>query len=87
MVGGGGALNKVFNTGRLHSKVSPLTLLCIIKLRASIHEWYPFHIPNLKHCIILFEYIIMNQSVNCEVFVSFKYNLEMHLLVFKVFKI
>ena len=30
---------------------------------------------------------IMNQSVNCEVFVSFSYILEMHLLVFKVFKI
>ena len=36
-----GALNEVLY-GRVHAKVQPLTLLCIIKLRASILKWHPF---------------------------------------------
>ena len=55
--------------GRLHAKVQPLTLLSIIKLRASILKWHPFLISSSKHCIpfIMDNLFIMNQSVSCEV--------------------
>ena len=55
--------------GRLHATVQPLTLLCIIKLRASILEWHPFLISSSKHCIpfkcIIF--LLWINQVSCEV--------------------
>ena len=67
--------------GRLHATVQPLTLLCIIKLRASILEWHPFLISSSKHCIP-FKCIIFLLWINQWVakFVSLIYNNEMHLL-------